>query len=587
MVGELDNKDLHAQSIQEFTRAFTGWRDVYDQGIEDAYFVHGDQWPEQIRSEREEAGRPALTANKLWKFVKNVQGDQQQNRPQVKVLPSDSKSDPVTAEILQDIIRHIEYKSQADVVYDTGFNQCLVSSIGFWRIISKYEEGMTFDQCLRIELIPNQFSVLFDPKAKDPMLTDAKYCYISTWMSKDEFEHKYPKAEVASWPTEGMQDLQEGWWEHERIRVAEKYYKKMRKVKIARLSTGEVLEINSEIREAIEQTPDIYIEQERDAEIEEIWWCKMNGHEIIEGPTKQPGKYIPVVPILGDEINLEGKRTLYSLIRHAKDPQRMYNYWITTSTETVALQPKAPYLMTPEQVETFESQWRDAAKSNRTYLVYNHVEGHGKPTREQPPTIPSGAFAETDRADRQIFETIGMTAPSLGEPSNERSGKALAMRQRSADKAIYSFFDNHSRAIAHTGKILVDLIPYYYDTERIIMIQGDDQQLKKLVINQAVMDLDEMEEVIINDLKDAGDYDVILASGASYQTKRQEVLELYKSALQFAPNFAPVIIPKMISTADAPGAQELAEQLAQFMQAQIQGGAPGTPGAERTQQLPA
>jgi hypothetical protein len=583
MDGAMTKEDLHGDSLKEFTRASTGWRDIYAEGVEDEYFVAGNQWPTDILAERTENKRPTPVFNKLWKFIKNVQGDQKQNRPQIKVLPADSDSDPIMAEILQDIIRHIEYKSQADVVYDTGFNQCLSSSVGFWRIVSQYEEGETFDQCLRIELIPNQFSVLFDPKAKDPMLTDARYVYISTWLTKEEFEHKYKDKEKSSWPTEGIQDVNEGWWEEEKIRVAEKYYKKKRKVKIALLDSGQTIQINKEVRGLIEDQG-FTIVKERTAEIDEIWWCKMSGAEILEGPTKQPGTYLPVVPGLGDIMNLEGKLKIFSLIRHAKDPQRMLNYWRATEIETVALQPKSPYKVTAEQIEGYEALWREAASSNKPFLVYNHVEGQPVPQREAPPTYPTGAAGQSDRADAEIYETIGMTRPALGEKSNERSGKALAMRQRSADKSVFSFFDNHGRAIAHTGKILVELIPHYYDTERIIMIQGDDEQLKMLTLNKAAVNED-LEEVVLNDMENAGKYDVILASGASYQTKRQEMIELYQQALQYAPDFTPVLLPKLISMADGPGSQELARELAQMMQ-NINQGAPGTPGAGNQSQRP-
>jgi len=593
VASKLDKKDLHADSLKEFQAGSTGWEDIYKEGLEDLHFVKGNQWPEEIKSQRLEQGRPILTINKLWKFTKNVIGDQKQNRPQIKVLPSDSKADITTAQILNDIIRHIEYKSEAPMIYDTGFNQCLTSSIGFWRVISKYEDGLTFDQCLRIELIPNQFSVLFDPKAKDPMLTDARYCFISTWMSRDEFEDKYPKADTSSWPSESSQDLHAGWWEDDKVRVAEKYYFVPRKVKIAQLNTGEIIEINDETREYLLEQG-FTIEKERTAEKRELWWCKMNGHEVIDGPYKQPGKYIPVVPVLGDMLDVEGKRTIFSLIRHAKDPQRMYNYHASTATETVGLQPKAPWIVTADQIQGYEKYWREAGKGIKPFLPYNFIPGQPTPTRVSPPTVPTGAFAETEKADRQIYETIGMTPPSLGEPSNERSGKALAMRQRSADKSVYSFFDNHSRAIAHTGKILVDLIPHYYDTERIIKIQGDDGQLKQLVINQTTFNPDTFEDEIINSLEDAGEYDVVLVAGASYQTKRQEMADFMMQSLQYAPMYAPVILPEIMKNMDAPGAQELAEKMYKLMPPEmraaltgqpIQEGAP--PGASMDQPPPA
>ncbi|MCK5016512.1 MAG: hypothetical protein KAS32_05500, partial [Candidatus Peribacteraceae bacterium] len=303
------------------------------------------------------------------------------------------------------------------------------------------------------------------------------------------------------------------------------------------------------------------IVRERESEFVEIYWALMNGSEILEGPTLWPGKYFPVVAIPGDEIDIQGKYKLFSLIRHAKDAQMMYNFWRTAATETVAMQPKAPYILTPDMISGFEKFWRESGSENLPYLLANADPVLGLPKRQSPPTIPPGAFAETDRANSEMFDTIGLTPPALGMESNERSGKALAMRQRSADKTVYSFFDSHSNAIAHTGRILTDLIPYFYDTERIMKIMGDDGKLKEVAINSQYFDGDNFEWVIHNDLSNAGEYDVVLSSGPSYETKRQQIVEGLMQFIQFAPQTAPILYPQLAKNLDIPGSDKIFEAL--------------------------
>jgi len=556
--------DIHAEGLREYQVAQDGWRDIYTEALDDILFVSGEgQWPSDIKSERERDGRPTLIINQLWKFVKSVQGDQKQNRPEIKVFPMDSKGDPAIAEVLQDIIRHIEHKSNANVVYDTGFNQCLTSSIGFWRVVSKYVEGESFDQELRIERIRNQFRVLFDPKAKDPNYTDAEYVYIFDYMPKKEFEAQFPNAKTSgSFPGDAVTQSQEEWFEQDRVRIAEKFYKVKKTKKIVELENGTIITLEKGITKQILEEQGYTIVREREAEFTEIKWVKMNGAEVLEGPIDWPGKFLPVVAIPGDEIDIQGKNRLFSLIRHAKDPQMMYNFWRTAATEMVALQPKAPYMVTPEQIAGFERIWRDAGNKNNTYLPFNPDPlNPGPPKRVAPPSIPTGALTEADRAEKELYSTIGITPPALGEQSNERSGKALAMRQRSADKTVFSFFDNHSNAIAHTGRILVDLIPHYYDTERIIKIMGDDGKLKEIALNSVEYDQTNLEFVINNSLADAGEYDVVLTSGPSYETKRQQTVEMLMQFVQFAPQVAPFLFPMVAKNMDVPGADEVAELL--------------------------
>jgi hypothetical protein len=571
--------------LEEYQTAQDGWRDIYDEALDDILFASGEgQWPADIKAERMEDGRPTLIINKLWKFIKSVQGDQKQNRPEIKVFPVDSKADTAVAEILQDVIRHIEHKSNAKSVYDTGFNQCLTSSIGFWRVVSQYVEGESFDQELRIERVRNQFRVLFDPKAKDPNYTDAEYVYIFDYIPKDEFEKMYPDASTGSFPGDANTQAYEEWFEDNRIRIAEKFYKTKVSKKIVELSDGTVITLEGGITKDILEEQGFQITRERKAEFTEIKWVKMNGNEILEGPIDWPGKFLPVVAIPGDELDIQGKNRLFSLIRHAKDPQMMYNFWRTAATEMVALQPKAPYMVTPTQIAGFERHWDVAGNKNQPYLPFNSDPlNPGPPKRVAPPSIPTGALSETDRADGELYDTIGITPPALGMQSNERSGKALAMRQRSADKTVFSFFDSHSNAIAHTGRILVDLIPHFYDTKRVIKIMGDDAKLKELVINNEYYDETNLEFVIENDLTDAGEYDVVLSSGPSYETKRQQQLEMLMQFVQFAPQTAPILYPLVAKNMDVPGADDLAELMMITLPPEIQqayGMIPNTQGGQ-------
>jgi hypothetical protein len=586
-IKDMDSPDLkpHGKLMKKYRKANDGWRDRFEAGAHDLAFAIGHQWDEQEKREREGEGRPALVVNKMMKFINNVNGDQKQNRPEGKVFPVDGKGDVNTAEVLQDIVRHVEYKSTADAVYDTGFTQCLAGSIGFWRVISEYENENTFNQGLRIKKIRNQFTVLFDPDAKDPNYTDARFVFIIDKIAKDAFKSEYPDASLHNFDAEYINIDNTDWFHGEYIRIAECYYKVKKTKTMALLDTGETVELKGDYNKKFIESQGIEVLQTREAEYDVIYWVKMNGHEIIAGPEEQPGKFLPVVPVVGDEIDVQGISHMFSLIRHAKDPQRMLNYFHSSATESLAMQGNDPYLATPTMLAGHEKEWREAPRRSRVVRQYNYDPLAGKPERKPPPTVPTGAFAEVDKQNAEVHDTIGMYAPSFGQPSNERSNKALVTRQRASDKGVFNFFDNHARAVAHTARIIVDLAPYYYDNERIINIMGDDEKIRQVELNKVEQNPVTLETEIVNSLADAGEYDVVTKSGPSYETKRQQTAEFLMQFVQFAPQTAPRLFPMIAKNLDAPGAAEVAEMLqADLEMAQQQAAAPQ--GIPQQQSLP-
>lgn len=568
VVEKTPNTDLslHGKLMKLYRKYNDGWKDRYSAAADDLAFALGRQWTAEELAERE--GRPSLTINKMMKFINNVNGDQKQNRPEGKVFPVDSKGDVQTAEVLQDIVRHIEYKSNADAVYDSGFAQCLAGSIGFWRIVSEYEGPDTFEQGLRIKKIRNPLTVLFDPDAKDPNYTDARAVFIIDKVDRDIFKKKYPKADLSNFDADYTNADNADWYHADYVRIAECYYKKTKKKRVALLNDGTTVDLSEDVAKEMLEEQGFEIVKEREAEYDVIYWCKLNGNEVFEGPVEQPGKFLPVIPIPGDEIDVQGTPHMFSLIRHAKDPQRMLNYFHSSAVESMALQGNEPYLVTPTMIKGHEKEWAEAPRRNRPARQYNYDVMAGKPERKPPPTVPTGAFAEVDKFNEEVHDTIGMYAPSFGGQSNERSNQALVTKQRASDKGVFTFFDNHARAVAHTARVLVDLIPKYYDTERIINIMGDDEKIRQVHINKVQQNPMTLEEEVVNDLANAGEYDVVTKSGPGYETKRAQTAEFLMKFVQFAPQTAPRLFPMIAKNLDAPGAAEVADLLMQDMQQQ-------------------
>lgn len=539
-------------------KAVDGWSEAVTSWVENAEFENGEQWDASAKVERE--GRPCLVINKVSQVVKQITGDQKQQKVAIKVRPVDDTSDPQIAEIYNGLIRNIENISNAAEAYDMGFEQACKAGFGAWRIITKYSTEDAFDQDIAISRIVNPLTVMFDPLAVDKHKRDASWCIVSDWMPKKEFEKQYPKKNTASADVGDIEDS--GLWkDDDRVRVVEYWYKKTEKKTLLQLQDGTVVD-SSELPEGMydQMTAQGFITRERDVEYPCVYWCKSNGAEIIEGPTKWAGKHIPIVFVPGEEVWIKGKVTYRCAFEFAKDPQRLYNWARSTAAETLSLAPKQPYLLTPQQIEGHEALWDSVHRVPRPYLLYNEVGGQGTPER-QPSGLPDvGAFQEVAASAEDIKSVTGIFDASLGKQSNETSGRAIIARQQQGATATYVYTDNFTSAIKYTGEILVDIIPKIYDTERVVRLLGPQDEDAAVRINQTTVDPLSGKEKTVNDLS-AGKYDVAVSTGVAYQTKRLESADAMVQLLQAAPQYAPVVVPRLAKNLDWPEADDIANEM--------------------------
>lgn len=551
---------------ERYKTANQGWDHIFKAATSDLNFVYDvgeGQWPVAVRNKREKDGRPVVTVNKLLKFVRQLRGEASQNRPRIKVIPVDDKSDPEKAELFNGIIRQIEYLSDAGIAYDTSYMHAVSSSVGVFRIVSKFadddykslDQGL-FNQDLFIKRILNPQSVKFDPRAVEFELEDGKYCFIEELVERKEFERLYPDAKVGNW--DAQKRMLGEWIQGEAYRVAEYYYKDPVRRRIVQVANGNIYELTKEQNPEFIQANYGPIVRERIVDTHVVKWLKTNGHEILKEGV-WPGKHIPVIPVFGDEIVVDGKKYYLSLTRGAKGSQQMYNYWATAATEAMSLTPKTPFIVDHRQIEGYEPEWSDAHKTNRPFLRYNAIKGIEKPQRERQTEIPSGIITMMTATAYDIEDHLGRYEASKGQASNERSGKAIIARIQQADKGTFTFIDNYQRAIVYAGRQLIDLIPKIYDTPRALRIRGEDDSEQLVKVNQPGGDV-YGNATINNDLK-VGKYDVISTVGATYSSRRQEMVEMMIQAMQYAPNVAHIIAPLIFKYADYPGAKEISAEI--------------------------
>lgn len=562
-----EQQDILDEAKERYKVAVEGWDHIYADAEDDLKFVYDiddGQWPSNIKNDREKDNRPVITVNKLQKFVRQVRGDQQQNRPRMKVIPVDDKADVQMAELYNGLIRQIEYLSDAGTAYDTAYMNAISASVGYFRLVTKYSDDNSFDQDIYIKRMTNPLSVHFDPKAVEFEQQDAKYCFVEELIDKDEFKRAYPKAEIQDFDS-SRKALFGDWLFDDQVRIAEYFWKEPVNKKIVLLADGSVVELNKEVTIDLLLEKGAQIVRERNVKTHKVKWCKMNGVEILE-QSDWPGKYIPIIPVFGDEIVIKGKKYYLSLIRGAKDPQKMYNYWATAATETVALAPKNPYVLDHRQIKGFENEWEESNRKNRMYIRYNAIAGLGKPERERQTEVPSAIMAMMQTTAFDIEDHLGRYESSKGQTSNERSGKAITARIKQSDKGTYTFIDNLTKAIIYAGRQMVDLIPKIYDTQRAVRVMGETGEQGMVNVNVPAV-APNGQIGVANDLS-IGKYDLIATVGQSFSSKRQEMVEMMAQSMQYAPSIAPAIAPLIFKYSDWPGAEEVAGAIQQEIQKQ-------------------
>ena len=575
--------------------------------IDDLRFYAGSpdnhwQWPADVLATRGAVqgqtinARPTLTINKLPQHVRQVTNDMRQNRPGAKVIPVDDDADVQVAEIFNGMIRHIEYISDADVAYDTACENQVAYGEGYITLMTEYCEPNSFDQDIKIGRIRNSFSVYMDPLIQDPTGADAKYCFITEDLTKAEYERQYPDAA----PISTLQSLGVGdqsisnWLNEDTVRIASYYYIDYEKAKLNMYPSGQT---------AFQNTPEdkqlraFYGEPKRTRESvnPKVKYCKINGYEILE-QNDWAGKWIPVIRVVGNEFEVDGRLYVSGLVRNAKDAQRMYNYWVSQEAEMLALAPKAPFIGYGGQFEGYEDKWKTANTNNWPYLEVNPdvTDGQGAvlplPQRAQPPMASSGLLQAKAGASEDIKSTTGQYNASLGMGSNERSGKAILARQREGDVGTYHYGDNLTRAVRHVARQLVDLIPKIYDTQRIARIIGEDGETKMVKINpeqqEPVKKIVDEQGVVIEKIYNpgVGKYDVVATTGPGYATKRQEALEAMAQLLQGNPQLWQVAGDLFVKNMDWPGAQEMAKRFAKTIDPKLMEDGDESPALQAAQQ---
>lgn len=559
------SEDILALARERYQAGVDGDKDNRERDQYDREFYKGGDYQWDFETLQNRKDRPRVTINRLPQFVKQITGELRQNKPAIRVLPVDDKTDPEIAEVFGAIIRHIESRSDAHRVYAKAGEQAVIGGIGWFRILTDYLSDTSFEQEISVKSIRNPMSVVCDPNAIELTKHDMMWCIISEMMTLEAFRAEYPNAsetgfDVSDHDSNPYGSHMDNWREGNFIRVAEYWTKEPYERELLLLSDGSTRYADDTTQEDEQFLIEAQIEvvDRRKVTAYKIKWRKITGVEVLD-EGEWLGQYIPIIPCVGEEIEVGDVIFRHGLIYNARDSQKSYNFARTAMLEHVASQPKAPYLATTKMVENHRETWERVGVDNPPVLLYDpdpNAPG-ARPERVSPPTFAAAWYQEAQTADNDMKATTGIYDASLGQSGNETSGVAIRARDSQGETANYMYIDNVTAAIHQAGKILIDLIPKIYSDERVIRVMGEDSAIEGYAsINKQLPG-----GVVFNDIS-VGQFDLQVSTGPAFATKRQEAAEKMMELIRAVPQIGQVGADMIVKALDMPNGDKLADRLA-------------------------
>lgn len=537
-------------------------------GIEDAKFVAGDQWDAGVKQRRIRAKKPVLTINRLPAFVGQIVGNRRLNETQIKVLP-DHEGGKDTAVVRQGLIRNIEKVSKADRAYDKALENCVIGGIGWFGVKLDYATHDVFEQDIKVVRYDNPWAIVIDRQITDPTGRDAHHAFVVDRVPMDVFKERYPGKSTADLSIDTQiidAEGETGWFTTDDVRVVAFWRMRERVKKLALGKDGKTFYVDDgwatqpETVARIAINPATQQPYVRDTPCPYAEMYLMSGADLLDGPYELPISRVPVFRVPAWEINVGENKIRFGLTRHMKDPQRLHNYWRSTIAEKLMLTPRARWLASAEAVSGREKEWRNAHQSDDPLLIWNGESGQ-PPTYTQPAQLEVALVQEANMSVQDLRDVSNLHEASMGQQSNEVSGKAIVARQRVGEIGTIIYLDNLNAAIGEAGEVMNELIPLAYDTVRTIRTLGPDDSEKFIRINdpaaQPHVDMT------------TGRYTITITTGPSYVTKRVEAQEAMLAMFNANPQAMAAAIDLYAENLDFPGAEKMGKRLRKTIPAQL------------------
>lgn len=613
-----DNKTLET-ALKRFKFGTSAESSQRQRELAGLKFFAGDQWPDYIKASRagtqvQAAGgletvgkKPCLTINKVKQPVQQII-NQEKNANLGILLRPEKEASKDDAKIRQGLIRHIQAHSRARIARSWAFDRTAQVGRGYYRILKQYvhttrkviesqDVGALKDQELIVSRIQNQGNVLLDWfGSRQPDCSDGDWAHVWDDMPWDTFKREYPKSKTKDFldtasDTEltAVSENNPGWIggeeESKTVRVSEYFYATYDPVVVMQVTLPDGRSILAEKDKLPEGAVPVLDGTtgkpvERTIQDRKIHWCLITAKEILD-ETDWEGSYIPIIPVIGNEYNLNGTRMWSGEVEDAQDAQRLFNYTASAIALAVAIAPLAPFKLDPEQIEGYETWWKQANIRAFPYLPRRTYNAQGQKydpierDTSEPPIQALGMML--NQSDSYIQATTSTPDTSLGRfDPKKASGKAVGLLQQQSDLANSNYLDNLAHiSMSLEGKILNEMLQYVYDRPgRIVQILGDDSKTSEQVMlnqpfvkgpdGQPTAAPPENTQAPAYDLS-KGTFSIVVDVIKSQPTQREETRQSIIDMMGTSPQVSSALAPFVAKYSDQAGADEMFTVLSKLL----------------------
>ena len=575
------NGKLLNQMRRRMNRCHQYWDPIFKASKEDFNFIYNDQWEPEVRQARQNL--PQLMLNQLDQYVNQVYGEALQSKISIHISQVGGDDEPMASykgeteytksDILEGLIRDIEYRCSADVVYCIALLHAVEGGIGWLRVRTEYRKDDPFSIDLVVDNIMDRYSAFIDPYATSVDYSDARYCAVYASLEKAEFEAEYPHAQdkyIGNYGLFGSGRIPStGFWREEpdSVKVVDYWYKQAKKKTAVEFikedpqtaQKDRIVLFQDEHEDIFDEVQKMGYDRKRETKFDgyDIMYMRATHNMILDKPEKWPSLILPIIPVTGKRVTSDRDTSFISLTRYSKDPQRMYNFWFSKATERIASAPKEPFIVDAASIAPYEDAWNNAGQSNDPFLPYDSKEGVAPPYLLNSSAIASGEMMMYQAAKGAVQDSIGMHDASLGKKSNEVSGAALDKRSNQVATGTAVFQNNLKLAVSVIGKIIADMIPRLYNDDYARIVRLSDDTATTIQLSRMVVDDLTGKEFRINQLG-MGSYTCRATIGPSTLTQRREMLETMMMWSQTDPEAGRVIRDLIVSNMDIVGAKPMA-----------------------------
>lgn len=605
MIDDVDSDDdiaLLADIVSKTDDFYKDYNDNIDRARTYLTFLYVDQWDAKIRKDREDEGKPTMTFNKLTSIIRAALGENRENSPAATIIGVGKNTTQAQVDLYDGLVRQIAYDSDADVVYQIALKSGMETGWGGAIVRQEYENEMSFNKRLRVYAVQDFQQCFWDPLAQETDKSDGDYCGIYTVMSLDKFKKIYPEVQnPVSVTPEGVNYFLP-WFTRDSIIIAEIFYKEYRNVDIVQLSDGEVFE-KDEAQEIIDKhllmlkgiphaellgLKPLEIVNERTARPYVIKHFKFIQNKILDR-TDYPGQILPIPYFEGDSAVVNSTRIPIPFVQDAIDAQKLENYLGSEMAYAMLRARKETVIGSVENFAGYEDEWQNPGQV-QGMLPFNPDSDGNKPEFITPTPFNPAYLSLFQSLTGEIYNILGWGEEMRGLQSNAQSGTAIAQRKSASKKPVNVYTDNNARGIKSINRILIDMIPHTYNTEREVMIMSKDGKSKPTLINKnAGFSLDEdgdINDKIENDMK-TGAFSIEIRVDGSYDEQQIAAMNCFIQLANTEPRIASLIPDLMAEVSGLENTAKLVERMKTLLPPDIlakESGQPLPPPTQNPQQ---